>query len=136
MKSISTTIKLLQDRLLSKELAGGADRPQERPQSEDSLTITKSKSLKLPILLFFLAIAYDISPVDIIPDVIPVIGWIDDFFITTTATLNVLGSLISAQYAALAGLVRILKWLTIIVGIIALCLILISMIGIVNIIAR
>ena len=33
------------------------------------------------IILFLLALLYVISPIDLIPDVIPVVGWIDDLVV-------------------------------------------------------
>ena len=32
-------------------------------------------------IIFLLSVAYIISPIDIIPDVIPIAGWIDDILI-------------------------------------------------------
>ena len=32
------------------------------------------------LIVFVIALAYVIFPVDFIPDIIPVVGWIDDFF--------------------------------------------------------
>ena len=63
-----------------------------------------------------LSVAYLFSPVDIIPD-IPIVGWVDDFFITTTAGLNLLQG-----YAA--QLVKMIKWGIIILGVICIALVL------------
>ena len=35
------------------------------------------------IVAFFLGIAYLVSPIDIVPDVIPLAGWIDDLMVAT-----------------------------------------------------
>ena len=35
------------------------------------------------IVAFFLGIAYLVSPIDIVPDVIPFAGWIDDLMVAT-----------------------------------------------------
>lgn len=73
-------------------------------------------------VLMGLAILYDISPVDIIPD-IPVVGWIDDFFITATASLNLIQKSAEDSIQWLATIAKTLKWLMIIVGIIAILLV-------------
>jgi len=46
----------------------------------------EGRSLAFPVFLLILAIIYDISPIDIIPD-IPVVGYVDDFFITAAAVI-------------------------------------------------
>ena len=39
-----------------------------------------------------LAVLYMVSPVDILPDVVPVAGWVDDILITVTGGLNLIQS--------------------------------------------
>lgn len=50
---------------------------------------TKGRRL-MPVILMIAAILYDVSPVDILPDVLPVAGWIDDCLITIAAALNLI----------------------------------------------
>ncbi len=38
--------------------------------------------------MMLLAVAYDVSPVDVIPDVLPVVGWMDDVVVTGLALFN------------------------------------------------
>ena len=40
------------------------------------------------ILFLLFAIAYDINPVDFVPDVAVVVGWIDDIVITLISIIN------------------------------------------------
>ena len=47
----------------------------------------QSKNKWLALIFLILALIYDFSPIDIIPDV-PIIGWIDDFAITSLAITN------------------------------------------------
>lgn len=47
---------------------------------------TWNKILAVLILLF--SIGYDIMPADFVPDIAPLIGWIDDIAITITAIAN------------------------------------------------
>lgn len=74
------------------------------------------------LVLAGLAIVYDISPVDIIPD-IPVVGWVDDFFITATAGLNLIEQHTKESMKALSTIAKTLKWMTIILGAIVILLV-------------
>lgn len=75
-----------------------------------------------PIIWMVAALLYDVSPVDIIPD-FPPIGWIDDFFITATATLNLIQKAVEDSVPWLAQIAKNLKWIMIILGIIAVLLV-------------
>lgn len=74
------------------------------------------------LVLAGLAVLYDISPVDVIPD-IPVVGWVDDFFITATAGLNLIQQYTSESMLWLSTIAKTLKWLTIILGVIVVLLV-------------
>ena len=74
------------------------------------------------LVLAGLAVLYDISPVDVIPD-IPVVGWVDDFFITATAGLNLIQQYTSESMQWLSTIAKTLKWLTIILGVIVVLLV-------------
>ena len=40
------------------------------------------------ILFVIFAIVYSISPVDLVPDTIPIIGWLDDLFLNLSTITN------------------------------------------------
>ena len=80
------------------------------------------RSMVVPLLLFALAILYDLSPIDIIPD-IPVIGYVDDLMITAIATLNLMQKWFEDTSGILAAALGFMKWLVIFVGIIAVSLV-------------
>ena len=48
----------------------------------------KKKLPKWSALIVIIAIIYDICPVDMLPDITPIIGWLDDIAITVGALLN------------------------------------------------
>lgn len=73
-----------------------------------------------------LSIAYMLSPIDIIPD-IPVVGWVDDFFITATAGLNLIQGYTADSSRSLAQLVKMVKWAVIILGVV--CILLVLLLG-------
>lgn len=79
-------------------------------------------NMVMPIIWMAAALLYDVSPLDVIPDV-PVIGWIDDLFITATATLNLIQKAAEDSVPWLAQIAKNLKWITVILGIIAILLV-------------
>lgn len=97
----------------------------------DVVDQASERSLVGPIILLALAILYDLSPVDIIPD-FPVIGHIDDLIITAIATLNLLQKWLENFSMTLAGLLGLMKWLVSLVGIIAVSLLGLASWGIVK----
>jgi len=80
------------------------------------------RSLVMPVVFLVLAILYDLSPIDIIPD-IPVIGYFDDLFITAIATLNLMQKWFEDTSGILAAALGFMKWLVILIGIIAVSLV-------------
>ncbi len=87
----------------------------------DVIGQTSERSLVVPVILLILAILYDLSPIDIIPD-IPVIGYIDDLFVTATATLNLLQKWLRDSSTILSSMLGMIKWIVIFAGIIAVLL--------------
>ena len=75
----------------------------------------KSQSA-IPYVLLALAVLYTLSPVDLVPDVVPVAGWFDDFFALAAAGLNVLQNGLGKQNKLLEQIVGLLKWGLIVVG--------------------
>jgi uncharacterized membrane protein YkvA (DUF1232 family) len=80
------------------------------------------RSLVIPVVFLVLAIFYDLSPIDIIPD-IPVVGYFDDLIITAIATLNLLQKWFEDTSGILAAALGFMKWLVIFVGVIAVSLV-------------
>ena len=70
-----------------------------------------------------LAVLYMFSPVDILPDVIPVAGWVDDLLITVTGGLNLIQSYAEESNKTLASILATVKWIVIILGVIAIAII-------------
>lgn len=70
-----------------------------------------------------LAGLYMVSPVDILPDVIPVAGWVDDLLITVTGGLNLIQSYVKEGNETLASILGMVKWVVIILGVIAIAII-------------
>lgn len=86
-----------------KELKGGAP------------TIWKA----LSVVVAMLALAYDLSPIDAVPDTIPVLGWLDDIGVTVMAALNLYQQFARDQRSALVKLVKYIKWIMVLLVLIA-----------------
>jgi hypothetical protein len=74
---------------------------------------TDNKKPVLPVIIFIAALIWDF----VIPSV-PVIGWLDDTFITLFAGLNLLQSSVGTTNIYLARLLRFAKWICLALGII------------------
>lgn len=64
-------------------------------------------------LWIVMAVFYTISPLDIVPDVIPIYGWIDDGLILAISILNLVQSYLMPKNEALAKMVKRIKWIII-----------------------
>ena len=83
----------------------------------------ENKNTAVSWVLAGLGRVYAISPIDIIPDV-PVIGWVDDFFVIAVTVLNLLEKEIGKVNQSLTTILKVLKWITLGLGIIAVLLVL------------
>ena len=82
-----------------------------------------------------IGIIYAISPVDILPDVIPVAGWVDDILITVTGGLNLIQSYLKESNEHLAKIVKGIKWVIIVLGILIVAIIALVVVGIAHLFA-
>lgn len=90
------------------------------------MSTTVQQSHTADWVLMVLSVAYLLNPVDIIPD-IPVIGWVDDFFVIAVAGLNLLQGYASEGNSSLAQLLKFVKSAVIILGVI--CILFILLLG-------
>ena len=70
-----------------------------------------------------LGILYAVSPVDILPDVVPVAGWVDDLVIAGSGVLNFIQAKVGEGGEMLRTSVGVVKWILIVLGVIAILLI-------------
>ena len=78
----------------------------------------------LSVIIAMMALAYDISPLDLSPDTIPVLGWLDDAGITVMAALNAYQQFAKDQNAISVRLAKYVKWMMVAVLVIAAAVIL------------
>ena len=73
----------------------------------------------LSVIIAMMALAYDISPIDLSPDALPVVGWLDDIGITVMAALNAYQQFAKDQSALTVRLAKYIKWMMVAVLVIA-----------------
>ena len=73
----------------------------------------------LSVIIAMMALAYDISPLDLSPDAVPVLGWLDDAGITVMAALNAYQQFAKDQNAISVRLAKYVKWMMVAVLVIA-----------------
>ena len=73
----------------------------------------------LSVIIVMMALAYDISPLDLSPDALPVLGWLDDAGITLVAALNAYQQFAKDQSALTVRLAKYVKWMMVAVLVIA-----------------
>ena len=73
----------------------------------------------LSVLIAMAALAYDLSPIDAVPDALPVLGWLDDFGFTTMAALNLYQQFAKDQGALAVRLAKYVKWMLVALVVIA-----------------
>ncbi|MCQ2108599.1 MAG: DUF1232 domain-containing protein [Fibrobacter sp.] len=65
----------------------------------------------LSIIVALVAAAYTASPIDAVPDAIPVLGWLDDIGFVLMAALNVYQQFAKDQNSTMVKLIRYTKWM-------------------------
>jgi hypothetical protein len=78
----------------------------------------------LSVIIAMMALAYDISHLDLSPDAVPVLGWLDDAGITVMAALNAYQQFAKDQNAISDRLAKYVKWMMVAVIVIAAAVIL------------
>ncbi|MEI0529361.1 DUF1232 domain-containing protein [Brachyspira intermedia] len=77
----------------------------------------------LPWIPLILALIYTVSPVDLVPDVIPIVGWFEDALFLIVGGLNAIQNGVLEANSSLRGIVKFLKWGILIVGVIGILIV-------------
>ena len=68
----------------------------------------------LAVFLMVMSLLYTVSPIDLAPDAVPVIGWLDDVGFLMTATMNLVQQFSKDQNSAMVKILKYAKWLMVI----------------------
>lgn len=83
---------------------------------DNNYNITEKSNKIAPIIIAVLGVIYGLSPIDVIPDVIPVAGWIDDLVLTGGSLLNLAQAFVKHTNKSLATIIGMFKWALWILG--------------------
>lgn len=79
-------------------------------RNHSTIQIKKRKRF-LPWMWFALALGYTLSPIDLVPDTLPVLGWLDDISILIASVLNLFQNYHENTHKQLTLILKYLKWL-------------------------
>ena len=73
----------------------------------------------LAVFFVIMSFLYTVSPIDMAPDALPVVGWLDDFGFLVAATMNAVQQFTKDQNSSMVKILKYAKWLLIVTTIIA-----------------
>ena len=76
-----------------------------------------------PWIPLILALIYTVSPIDLVPDFIPIVGWFEDALLVIVGGLNGIQNGILEANSSLRILIKYLKWGLLIIGGIAILIV-------------
>ena len=71
---------------------------------------TSTTNKTMPVIIAVLGVLYGVSPIDVIPDVIPFAGWMDDLVITGGALMGLAQAFVKDSSESLAKILGFFKW--------------------------
>lgn len=87
---------------------------------ENKPAVQNKKHPKWAWLWFVLSLIYTVSPIDLIPDTFPFVGWIDDLTLIGASTLNLIEKYNEDTQESLSKILSMLKWIWISLGVLIL----------------
>ena len=76
-----------------------------------------------PWISLILALIYTVSPIDLVPDFIPIVGWFEDALLVIVGGLNGIQNGVLEANSSLRTLIKYLKWGLLIIGGIAILIV-------------
>ncbi|TXJ38752.1 DUF1232 domain-containing protein [Brachyspira aalborgi] len=76
-----------------------------------------------PWIPLILALIYTVSPIDLVPDFIPIVGWFEDALLVIVGGLNGIQNGVLETNSSLRTLIKYLKWGLLIIGGIAILIV-------------
>ena len=82
----------------------------------------ESQGIK-PWIPLILALLYTVSPIDLVPDFIPIVGWLEDALFVIVGGLNGIQNGVLEANSSLRRLIKFVKWGILIIGGIAILIV-------------
>ena len=76
-----------------------------------------------PWIPLILALIYTVSPIDLVPDFIPIVGWLEDALLVIVGGLNGIQNGVLEANSSLRTLIKFVKWGLLIIGGIAILIV-------------
>ena len=76
-----------------------------------------------PWIPLILALIYTVSPIDLVPEFIPIVGWFEDALLVIVGGLNGIQNGVLEANSSLRTLIKYLKWGLLIIGGIAILIV-------------
>ena len=90
---------------------------------------TKNKPAKSgikPWIPLILAVIYTVSPADLVPDALPIAGWMEDGLFLIAGLLNGIQNGLLDDNNSLKKIIKFLKWTLLIIGVMGILIIVLS----------
>ena len=94
-----------------------------------------SKGIK-PWIPLILALIYTVSPIDLVPDFIPIVGWLEDALLVIVGGLNGIQNGVLEANSSLRTLIKYLKWGLLIIGGIAILIVVLLVVLVFKVVSK
>ena len=89
-----------------------------------------------PWIPLILALIYTVSPIDLVPDFIPIVGWLEDALLVIVGGLNGIQNGILEANSSLRTLIKYLKWGLLIIGGIAILIVVLLVVLVFKVVSK
>ena len=103
--------------------------------NEYNETQPASQGIK-PWIPLILALIYTVSPIDLVPDFIPIVGWFEDALLVIVGGLNGIQNGVLEANSSLRTLIKYLKWGLLIIGGIAILIVVLLVVLVFKVVSK
>ncbi|WP_288679928.1 YkvA family protein [uncultured Brachyspira sp.] len=89
-----------------------------------------------PWIPLILALIYTVSPIDLVPDFIPIVGWFEDALLVIVGGLNGIQNGVLEANSSLRTLIKYLKWGLLIIGGIAILIVVLLVVLVFKVVSK
>ena len=89
-----------------------------------------------PWIPLILPLIYTVSPLDLVPDFIPIVGWLEDALLVIVGGLNGIQNGVLEANSSLRTLIKYLKWGLLIIGGIAILIVVLLVVLVFKVVSK